>query len=113
MREQARDKGILQDMIEAANNVQEFVAGVDFEQFSSNKMLYFAVMKNIEILGEAAYMLTKEFQEAHPQVRWQVIVKMRHVIVHGYAKVSPEILWDTAINDIPKLKSQIEVFLTE
>jgi uncharacterized protein with HEPN domain len=113
MREQARDKGRLQDMIEAANNVEEFVAGVAFEQFVSNKMLFFAVMKNIEIIGEAAYMLTKEFQDSHSQVRWPVIIKMRHVIVHGYAKVSPEILWDTAINDVPKLKVQIQEFLSE
>ncbi|MBR5856406.1 MAG: DUF86 domain-containing protein [Bacteroidales bacterium] len=73
MREQARDKGRLQDMIEAANNIAEFVAGVTFEQFVGNKMLFFAVMKNVEIIGEAAYMLTKEFQESHPQVRWVVI----------------------------------------
>lgn len=113
MRELARDKGRLQDMIEAANNVAEFVAGVSFDQFVNNKMLFFAVMKNVEIIGEAAYMLTKEFQESHPQVRWAVIVKMRHVIVHGYAKVSPEILWDTAVNDVPILKAQIQEFLSE
>lgn len=113
MREQVRDEGRLLDMIEAANNVEEFVAGVEFEQFVSNKMLFFAVMKNIEIIGEAAYMLTKEFQDSHSQVRWPVIIKMRHVIVHGYAKVSPEILWDTAINDVPKLKVQIQEFLSE
>lgn len=47
MREQARDRGRLQDMIEAANNVAEFVAGVSFQQFVSNKMLFFAVMKNV------------------------------------------------------------------
>lgn len=113
MREQARDKGRLQDMIEAANNIEEFVTGVTFDQFVSNKMLFFAVMKNVEIIGEAAYMLTKEFQESHPQVRWAVIVKMRHVIVHGYAKVSRDILWDTAVNDVPQLKKQIEEFLFE
>ena len=111
MREANRDRGRLLDIIEAANNVQEFIEGIAYEQFLSNKILYFAVMKNVEIIGEAAYMLTKEFKESHPEVRWQVIVKMRHVIVHGYATVSPEILWDTSVNDIPMLKKQINGLL--
>ena len=94
-------------MIEAANNVEEFVAGVAFEQFVSNKMLFFAVMKNIEIIGEAAYMLTKEFRAAHPEVEWDEIEGMRHVLVHGYYQIRPSQLWDTIENDIPELQLKI------
>lgn len=68
-------------------------------------------MKNIEIVGEAAYMLSKEFIIMHTELPWRQIIGMRHVLVHGYATVSKKELWQTAINDIPPLKKQILKYL--
>lgn len=73
-----------------------------------DKLRYFAVLKNVEIIGEASYMLSSEFKEAHSEIPWKDIIKMRHVLVHGYAVVLPELLWQTALEDVPKLKKQIE-----
>lgn len=70
-------------------------------------------MKNIEIVGEAAYMLTKDYKQNHQIVPWQVIEKMRHVLVHGYYTISPDKVWETVEVDIPILKKQIVALLLE
>ena len=113
MRERARDKGRLEDIIEYSNNITRFIQGVTFEEFSSNTLLYFGVMKNVEVVGEAAFMLTMAFKSEHPQTPWKMIESMRHILVHDYANVIPRILWGTATNDIPELKKQVETYLAE
>ena len=86
---------------------------ISFDQFQSDIRTYYAVMKNIEIVGEAAYMLTNDFKEAHPMTPWSVVQGMRHVLVHGYSNVKPHTLYDTALNGIPELSEQIEKYLAE
>ena len=113
MRERARDKGRLEDIVEYSNNITRFIQGVTFEEFSSNTLLYFGVMKNIEVVGEATFMLTKAFQAAHPETPWKMIESMRHILVHDYAHVVLETLYDTAINSIPELRKQVETYLSE
>lgn len=65
----------------------------------------------MEIIGEAVYKLTSKFREEHPEVNWDDIEGMRHVLVHGYYKIRPNQLWETVQNDIPELKPQIEALL--
>lgn len=113
MREPVRDKGRLLHIVKYASNVEEKTEGIRYEDFASDKLRYFAVMKNIEVVGEAAYMLSKEFKERHPELPWPQIIGMRHVLVHGYATVNPQRLWETAVNDIPALKKRIEAYLEE
>ena len=75
--------------------------------FMHSKILFFAVVKNIEIVGEATYMLTKAFKGSHSTIPWQIIEKMRHVLVHGYYTITPEKIWETVQEDLPVLKEQI------
>ena len=113
MRERARDKGRLEDIIEYSNNITKFIQNVTFEEFSSNALMYFGVMKNVEVVGEAAFMLTIAFKVAHPETPWKMIESMRHILVHDYAHVISETLYDTAVNDIPELRKQVEGYLKE
>lgn len=113
MREPARDNGRLRDILTAAGNVKEFTQGLSFDGFISDKMRYFAILKNVEIVGEAAYMLSNEFIAAHSDIPWRKIIRMRHVLVHGYSAILPEILWETAIHDIPTLYQQIVELLKD
>lgn len=103
MREPARDKGRLENMIEAANYVRLFTEGIDFDTFVSDKLHYFAILKNVEIIGEAAFMLTQDFKRQHPEIPWEQIIGMRHVLLHDYSTVMPELLWHTATVEIPEL----------
>ena len=111
MREPERDKGRLLGIIQAADYVISFAQGFSLEELMADKLRYFAVVKNVEIIGEASYMLSSEFKEAHSDIPWKDIVSMRHVLVHGYATVLPELLWQTALEDVPRLKRQIEAIL--
>ena len=113
MREAIKDRGRLEHMLSAIENVEEFTKDVSLDDFVKSKVLFFAVVKNIEIVGEATYMLTKEYKQSHQSVPWLVIEKMRHVLVHGYYTISPEKVWETVQEDIPLLKEQIIALLNE
>ena len=113
MREEVRDRGRLEHMLTAIENVEEFTENISLEEFMKSKVLFFAIVKNIEIVGEATYMLTKEYKQSHTSVPWLVIEKMRHVLVHGYYTISPEKVWETVQEDIPLLKEQIVALLNE
>ena len=103
MRERRRDKQRLEDMLNCICNVRQFINGVTFDAFVNDKMRYFAVMKNIEIIGEAANMLTRNFRMIHAELPWRMIVGMRNVPTHGYANVSDMKLWKTATEDLDSM----------
>ena len=113
MREVIKDRGRLEHMLSAIENVEEFTRDILEKDFVNSKLLFFAVVKNIEIVGEATYMLTKEFKQTHSSIPWQVIEKMRHVLVHGYYTISPEKVWETVQEDLPVLKKQITSLLKD
>ena len=113
MRERARDKGRLEDIIEYSTNVTNLIEGYSLEALIADKRTYYSVMKNIEVVGEAAYMLTKAFKKSHPEIPWKVVQGMRHVLVHDYANVVSATLYDTAVNDMQPLRQQVERYLAE
>ena len=85
MREHSRDRGRLEDILKFAQNVEKIVNGISFDDFVNDIRIYYSVMKNVEVIGEAANMLTRDFKEKHTELPWRLIVKMRNVLVHGYA----------------------------
>ena len=89
------------------------VEGYTFEALVSDKRTYYSVMKNVEVVGEAAYMLTKSFKKAHPATPWKFVQGMRHVLVHDYANIDDRELYNTAVNDMPILLKQVERYLAE
>ena len=113
MRERARDKGRLADIIEYSNNVTMLIEGYTFDKFLADKRTYYSVMKNVEVVGEAAFMLTKAFKEAHPATPWNVVQGMRHVLVHDYATIDARELYNTAVNDMLPLRKQVETYLAD
>jgi len=113
MRERARDRGRLENIIEYANNVTMLIEGYTLEALVNDKRTYYAVMKNVEIVGEAAYMLSKDFKSAHPETPWRIIQGMRHVLVNDYSTIDNKELYNTAINDMIPLRQQVERYLEE
>ena len=113
MRERSRDKGRLEDIVFYANNVKKILDGVSYDDFVNDIRIYYSVMKNIEIIGEAANMLSKDFIETHTGLPWKQIIGIRHVLVHGYAQVSNVDLWDTAKNDIDPLCHKVLEYLND
>ena len=113
MREHSRDRGRLEDVLKYAQNVEQIVSGITYEQFVADIRIYYSVMKNVEVIGEAANMLTRHFRETHTELPWRLIVSMRNVLVHGYAQVSDADLWQTATSDIQPLREQVQRYLAD
>ena len=108
MRETIRDKGRLEHILQAIDCIFEFTENVTYEDFIANKMMKFAVIKNIEIIGEASYKLTKKFCQEHTEIEWDIIVKMRHVLVHGYYQIEDKFAWFVVQNELHPLKEKIQ-----
>lgn len=113
MREQIRDIDRLRHILEQIDNLLAIAPQTTFETLDSDKVRYYGIVKMTEIIGEAAYKLTDEFVDAHPEVPWKVIRGMRHYLVHEYYQVSKEGLWDTLTNDLPELRPYIIRYIEE
>lgn len=113
MREKVKDSGRLVHILDAINGIIADKELYTLEQIENNTLLFYGFTKYVEIIGEAVYMLTKEFRDSHSEVNWRQIERMRHVLVHGYYTIDPESLWETIQNDIPALKPWIEKYLEE
>lgn len=113
MREPVRDRGRLEHILTAINHIEKFVETKSFNDFRSDSMLFYAVVKNIEIIGEAANNLTKELRARHSEIEWADVIGMRHVLVHDYYNISPTLAWKTVKNNIPILKQQISNIIQE
>ena len=113
MREHRRDRGRLEDILKYAQNVEKIVSGISYDEFVSDIRIYYSVMNNVEVIGEAANMLTYHFREKYSELPWRPIISMRHVLVHGYSQISDADLWQTATADIKPLRMQIERYLAE
>ncbi len=107
MREKPRDIERMQHMFEAVNDILEFAAGKSFDDFKSNKMMKHAIFRDLAVVGEAANLLTKEYRAAHSDIAWNEIIGMRHVLVHGYYEADETIVWQTIIDDLPKLRAEL------
>ena len=90
MRKRDRDKGRLEDIVKYSDHVTEIIQGIDIETSESDIRIFYSVMKNIEVVGEAAFMLTKAFKAAHTDTPWKMVEGMRHILVHDYSNVIPQ-----------------------
>lgn len=113
MREKIKDRERLVHILGAIDVLMVNKDKHSFQEVQEDPIIFYGFVKHVEIIGEAVYMLTKEFRMAHPEVEWDVIEGMRHVLVHGYYKIKPIQLWNTIKNDIPVLRPFIERYYRE
>ena len=111
MREKPRDKERLLHIVEAIDNIFEFLENKSFEIYKNDKILRFAVVKNLEIVGEAAYLLSKDFKLKNINVEWKEMIGMRHILVHGYYQIKDEIIWATIDSELLPLKEKITALI--
>jgi uncharacterized protein with HEPN domain len=113
MREQLRDKERLEHILAAIDRVARYTKDKTFDDLLADDMMYYAVVKNIEMMGEAANMLTSEFQESHPETPWKMVKGMRNYIVHEYFQIDNAVVWDVVTNELSTLREQITRYLAE
>lgn len=103
-----RDEAFLLDMLLAARKIRDFTLGFTAERFEADEVMQHAIMRLIQIIGEAARKISTEFKEAHPEIPWSGIIGMRNRLIHEYFRVIPEKVWEAVEKDIPVLISLIE-----
>ena len=113
MRERIRDKERLQHILDAINTIEVSRRKFSSDEAEKDPIVYYGFVKHVEIIGEAVYMLSSDFKDAHPETDWASIEGMRHVLVHGYYLIKPNQLWDTIDIDLPELKPIIKAYLEE
>lgn len=105
MRDRVNDSARLALMLEAIANIEEFLTDTSTEEaFSSNKILCHAVVYNLQCIGENVYKLSRDFTRAHPDMDWESIEGLRHVLVHDYYTVNMAQVWEILQQDLPVLK---------
>jgi uncharacterized protein with HEPN domain len=103
----------VEDMLDAMDKAELLLEGIAYEQFEADFRINFAVVRALEIVGEAAKRLPPDLRRQYPDIPWKVMAGMRDRIVHGYDVVDLQIVWDVVKRDIPQVKPQIQKILAD
>ena len=102
------DREFLMDMLIACERIMKYTEDLSYEGFRGNDMIIDAVVRNIEILGEASKNISEELKKKYPEVEWREISRTRDKIIHSYFGVDLSIVWDIVTVDIPSLRKKLE-----
>jgi len=102
------DKEFLIDMLIACEKIMKYTKNLSYEDFCRNEMVIDAVVRNIEILGEASKSISEELKKKYPEVEWREISRTRDKIIHFYFGVDLSIIWDIITVDIPSLREKLK-----
>lgn len=97
----------LEDILESIAHIERYAQDIDLSVFIKDIMVQDAIIRRIEIIGEAVGRLPEVLKEQHPEVPWQDIKDMRNKLIHDYGHVDLELVWVVVQKEIPKLKSII------
>jgi uncharacterized protein with HEPN domain len=98
----------IQDILSSILEGLEFVKGLSYEDFQEDKKTLYAVIRTIEVMGEAAKNLPISIQKKYPEIPWKEIRGMRNKLIHEYFGVDTGVIWKTVQEDFPLLKKQIK-----
>jgi len=98
---------LLDDICEALDRIEQYISGMSFDVFSKDRKSVDAVVRNLEIIGEASSRLPADFKDSHPQIQWAKVVGLRHRIVHEYFGIDLQIVWQILQKDLPSLRQAI------
>jgi uncharacterized protein with HEPN domain len=108
-----RDYGdYIQDILDSIDDIRDFVAGMTFDQFTKDRKTINAVIRSIEVIGEAAKRIPESLRSKHPEIPWKKMAGMQDKMIHEYAGVDLEILWKVATEEIPLIKPPMQNVLS-
>ena len=111
MRPEDRDAAYIWDILKAARLIREFVSDIDRAHFDQDRKTHFAVIAQLQIIGEATKRLSDKFRNTQPQVPWKSMAGMRDVLIHLYDQVDLAEVWKAATESVPTLIDQLSPLL--
>ena len=102
------DHVYLEHILESIRKIEDFVNGITKFEFDQSFLLQDAVIRNLEIIGEATKKISKQYTQSHPEIPWQDMAGMRDKLIHDYLDVDLEVVWKTVESDLPLLKELIQ-----
>lgn len=110
------ERGVLEflyDILESIKRIEDYTKNIDFEELLKNTMIQDAVVRNIEVIGEAVKNIPNEFKKRYDKVEWRKIAGMRDKIIHFYFGISWEVVWKTIKEKLPLFKEEIKKIIKE
>ena len=102
----------LQDMLESTVKGISFIENMSYQDFSSDEKTQYAIIRAIEVIGEASTKIPKEIKSKFSQIPWREVSRMHNKLIHDYFGVNLEVVWKTGQEDLPTLKLQLEQILS-
>jgi uncharacterized protein with HEPN domain len=106
-----KDDATAADILLAARDIRQFTAGLSRDDFLKNRLVQFAVVNRITVMGEAAKRLSQEFRRDHPSIEWKELAGMRDRCIHGYDTVDLDIVWQVVTVDAPAVENYLNSIL--
>jgi len=101
----------LNDILSSMEDIEEFIKGMDFEKFISDKKTINAVIRSLEIIGEAAKKVPMDIRDKYPEIPWKYMAGMRDKLIHEYHGVDLEMIWKVITEELPKLKPKFKFII--
>jgi uncharacterized protein with HEPN domain len=101
------DRAYIDHILDAIKKIQEYTSDLSEEQFIQNDLVVDAVIRNIEIIGEASKQISRNLQQIYFEIPWKEMAGMRDKLIHDYMGVDTTVIWQTILEDLPALKDQL------
>ena len=106
-------KVIFEDILKFCSKIELYIEGLTKEIFEKREMVIDAVLRNLELVGEASNRLTKEFQDKYSIIPWKKLIGLRNIVIHAYSDVDLDIIWDIITKNIPETRKTIQQIYNE
>jgi len=97
----------ISDIIEAINKIERYTRDLDFSKFRENELVIDAVIRNLEVIGEASTHIPENIREKHSNLPWKRIIGLRNIAIHGYFKIELNMIWAIITKNLPETKNII------
>ncbi len=103
----------LLDVLEAIAKIERYLSGLSYDEFIANDLVVDAVVRNLEVIGEAVKHIPNEWRERYQEIDWRRVIGFRNIVIHAYFEVDVEIVWTIATERLAELKGVIEKMVQE